>query len=114
MKYFYRFWGLKYLLIVGGVIAAFFIREGSFGATWMYFGMLGGFLFILLQLVLIVDFAHTWANAWATNYEETESKGWYAALLGVTVLNFTLAVVGSVFLYTNFTKVLNQKLVFQK
>ena len=41
----------------------------------MYFGMVGGFLFILIQLVLIIDFAHSWAEAWVGNYEETESKG---------------------------------------
>ena len=41
----------------------------------MYFGMIGGFLFILIQLVLIIDFAHSWAEAWVGNYEENESKG---------------------------------------
>lgn len=43
----------------------------------MYFGMIGGSLFILIQLILIIDFAHTWADAWVENYEETESRGWY-------------------------------------
>lgn len=72
----YRFWAIKFLLIIGGVIGSFFIHEGSFGPTWMYFGMVGGFLFIIIQLTLIVDFAHSWADAWVGNYEETESKGW--------------------------------------
>ena len=36
----------------------------------MYFGMIGGFLFILIQLVLIVDFAHSWAEAWYANRED--------------------------------------------
>ena len=48
------------------------------GEVWMYFGMIGGFLFILIQLVLIVDFAHSWAEAWLGNYEETDNKGWMA------------------------------------
>ena len=70
----------------------------------MYFGMIGGFLFILIQLVLIIDFgmtyiysqkleilhlpnffftAHSWAEVWGGYYEETNSKGWFAALLTV-------------------------------
>jgi hypothetical protein len=56
------FWGFKYLLIIGGMIGAFWIPDGAFGEVWMYFGMIGGFLFILIQLVLIIDFAHSWAE----------------------------------------------------
>ncbi|XP_043475072.1 probable serine incorporator isoform X3 [Leptopilina heterotoma] len=97
------FWAIKYLLVIGGIIGAFFIREGSFGPTWMYFGMMGGFLFIMIQLILIVDFAHNWADAWVGNYEETESKGWYAALLGATFLNYVLSITGIVLLYVYFT-----------
>ncbi|XP_031346042.1 serine incorporator 1-like, partial [Photinus pyralis] len=102
--YAFSFWGLKYLLIIGGIIGAFFIPEASFGSVWMYFGLIGGFLFILIQLILIVDFAHSWADAWVGNYEETESRGWYIALLGVTFLNYALALTGVVLLYVFFTK----------
>lgn len=76
---FFRFWAIKYLLIIGGIIGAFFIPEKSFGTTWMYFGMIGGFLFIIIQLILIVDLAYSWADAWIQNSEEEgESKKWYA------------------------------------
>ncbi|CAG2058586.1 unnamed protein product [Timema podura] len=98
-----RFWAIKYLLVIGGIIGAFFIPEGSFGPTWMYFGMIGGFLFILIQLILIVDFAHSWAERWVSNYEESESKGWYAALLLCSLLNYALAITGIVLLYVYFT-----------
>ncbi|XP_018345904.1 PREDICTED: serine incorporator 1 isoform X3 [Trachymyrmex septentrionalis] len=97
------FWAIKYLLIIGGIIGAFFIPERSFGSTWMYFGMLGGFLFIIIQLILIVDFAHSWADAWVGTYEETESKGWYAALLGASVFNYALSITGVVLLYVYYT-----------
>ncbi|XP_017891307.1 probable serine incorporator isoform X2 [Ceratina calcarata] len=97
------FWAIKYLLIIGGIIGAFFIPERSFGPTWMYFGMIGGLLFIIIQLILIVDFAHSWADAWVQNYEETESKGWYAALLGATVSSYAIAVTGIVLLFMYFT-----------
>ncbi|KAF7393949.1 hypothetical protein HZH68_010768 [Vespula germanica] len=97
------FWAIKYLLIIGGIIGAFFIPETSFGSTWMYFGMIGGFFFIIIQLILIVDFAHSWADAWVGNYEDTESKSWYAALMGATLLNYAIAVTGVVLLYVYFT-----------
>lgn len=98
------FWGLKYLIVIGGIIGSFFIPEGSFGITWMYFGMIGGFLFIIIQLILIVDFAHSWAEAWVGNYEETESRGWYFALLGVTFLNYAISLTGIILLYIFYTE----------
>lgn len=97
------FWGLKYLLVIGGIIGAFFIPEGSFGSTWMWFGMIGGFLFILIQLILIIDFAHSWAEAWVGNYEETESRGWFFALMGMSVLCYAFSIAGIVLLYVFFT-----------
>ena len=45
--------------------------------VWMYFGMVGAFTFILIQLVLIIDFAHSWNESWVGRMEEGESKGWY-------------------------------------
>ncbi|XP_028131886.1 probable serine incorporator isoform X2 [Diabrotica virgifera virgifera] len=98
------FWGIKYLLVIGGIIGAFFIPEGSFGSVWMVFGMIGGFLFILIQLILIIDFAHSWAEAWVGNFEETGSKGWYVALIGMTMLNYILSITGIVLLYVFYTK----------
>lgn len=47
-------------------------------AAWMYFGLVGAFLFILIQLVLIVDFVHGLAERWVDYYEETDSKKVYA------------------------------------
>ncbi|KAK0081644.1 hypothetical protein PV325_011829 [Microctonus aethiopoides] len=97
------FWAIKFLLVIGGIIGSFFIPEGSFGPVWMYFGMIGGFCFIIIQLILIVEFAHSWADAWVGNYERTESKGWYAALLSTTFFNYAVAITGVVLLYIYFT-----------
>lgn len=100
-----RFWGIKYLIVIGGIIGAFFIPEENFGTVWMYFGIIGGFAFIIIQLILIVDFAHSWAEAWVGNYEETESKNWYYALIGITFLNYALSIAGTVLLFIFFTGV---------
>jgi len=95
------FWGMKYLIIIASMIGAFWIPDGSFGEIWMWFGLIGGFLFILIQLVLIIDFAHSWAEAWHGNYQEDESKGWLAALLSCTGVMYagTIAAIVLMFVY---------------
>lgn len=98
------FWAIKYLVLIGTMVGAFFIpEENLFGKVWMYFGLVGGFLFILIQLVLIIDFAHGWAESWVNKYEETESKGWYAALLFFTFLHFAICIAAIVLFYIYYT-----------
>lgn len=99
------FWGIKYILLIGGMIGAFFIPEQAvFGKVWMYFGMIGSFLFILIQLVLIIDFAHGWTERWLENYEESQSKGWYCALIFFTLLHYVLSVAATVLLFIYYTQ----------
>lgn len=97
------FWGLKFLILIGAIIGAFFIPHGQFGVVWRYFGLFGGFLFILIQLVLIIDFAHSWAEAWVDKYEETEGRGWYCALLSATFLNYALSITAVVLFFVYYT-----------
>lgn len=47
-------------------------------AVWFYFGAVGSFLFILIQLVLLIDFAHSWNQRWLCKAEECDSRAWYA------------------------------------
>jgi len=97
------FWAIKFIIIIGGMVGAFFIPVGAFGEVWMYFGMIGGFLFILIQLVLIIDFAHSWAEAWVGNYEENENKGWLALLVTVMLTCYGLSLAAIVLLYYYYT-----------
>lgn len=50
--------------------------------VWFYFGVVGSFLFILIQLVLLIDFAHSWSQVWLRNAGESNAKGWYAGWFG--------------------------------
>lgn len=98
------FWGLKFLIVIGIAIGGFFIKNEDFGSWMMWIGMIGGFGFILVQLVLLIDFAHNWADVWVGNYEETQSKGWFAALMGATAIQYIAALTGIIFLYSIYTE----------
>ena len=65
----------------------------------MYVGLLGAFLFILIQLVLIIDFAHGLAGSWVDQYEATESRQCYAGMLLFTFGCYALAIAGVVILF---------------
>ena len=62
------FWFFKYLLMAGLVFGFFYIRSENLSIPLMWVGMIGGFLFILIQLILIVDFAHGLAEGWLDKY----------------------------------------------
>uniref|UniRef100_A0A8C4X614 Serine incorporator 1 n=1 Tax=Erpetoichthys calabaricus TaxID=27687 RepID=A0A8C4X614_ERPCA len=97
------FWFFKFAAAVAITIGAFFIPEGPFTTVWFYVGMAGAFCFILIQLVLLIDFAHSWNESWVEKMEEGNSRCWYAALLSATSLNYILSLVAVVLFYVYYT-----------
>lgn len=93
------FWFFKILIIVGICIGAFFIQSSSFGVALMVIGMIGAFFFILIQLVLLVDFAHAWNERWLGNYEESQSRIWFTGLLLFTCLFYAASFTAIVLFY---------------
>ncbi|XP_010751943.3 serine incorporator 2 [Larimichthys crocea] len=98
------FWFFKFLMLVGITVGAFFIPDGTFNTVWYYFGVVGSFIFIIIQLILLVDFAHSWNQSWLVRAEEGNTKCWFAALLSITILNFALAFTAIVLFYVFYTK----------
>lgn len=92
------FWLIKALLLVGLCIGAFYIpQDEEFSIVWMYIGMVGGILFIILQMFLIVDFAHVWHRNWSRRADN--NRGWCCALNFCATLFLTVAAGAAVALY---------------
>ncbi len=94
------FWAVKCLVIAGIGVGAMFIPYGNFEKIWMYFGLVGGFAFILLQLIFLIDFAYSWNEKWVAKMEDEEGCGkWFSLLLGVTIFIFLVCITGIVLMY---------------
>ncbi|NXF88972.1 SERC3 protein, partial [Eubucco bourcierii] len=98
------FWFFKIAAIVALMVGAFYIPEGPFTRAWFVIGIFGAAFFILIQLVLLVDFAHSWNESWVERMEEGNAKCWYAALLSCTGLFYALSLVFLVLFCVFYTK----------
>ncbi|CAJ1061575.1 serine incorporator 1 [Xyrichtys novacula] len=98
------FWFFKFLILIGITVGAFFIPDGTFHTVWFYFGVVGSFIFILIQLILLIDFAHSWNKVWVENAESRNNKCWFAGLLSFTVLHYALAFSAVVLFYVYYTQ----------
>ncbi|XP_037626367.1 serine incorporator 1 [Sebastes umbrosus] len=97
-------WFFKFAVLVAVTVGAFYIPDGPFTYTWFVVGSGGAFFFILIQLVLLVDFAHSWNESWVDKMETGNSRCWYTALLAVTILNYILSFISVVLFFVFYTK----------
>ncbi|KAI4893158.1 hypothetical protein NFI96_020678 [Prochilodus magdalenae] len=96
------FWFFKFLALLACCAGGFFLPgEEKFLEVWRYVGAAGGFLFLLIQLMLLVEFAHRWNQNWTAGAEY--NKLWYAALAFVTLVLFSIAVGATVFMAMFYT-----------
>ncbi|XP_066243810.1 serine incorporator 3 isoform X1 [Saccopteryx leptura] len=98
------FWFFKIAAIVGIMVGSFYIPGGHFTTAWFIIGMLGAFCFILIQLVLLVDMAHSRNESLVNRMEEGNARRWYAVLLSVTSIFYTLSIIFVGVLYAKYTK----------
>ncbi|GLB40572.1 putative serine incorporator (Serinc) [Lyophyllum shimeji] len=94
-------WGPKVLLWLILVVVSFFIPNGFFIFWGNYIALIGATIFILLGLVLLVDFAHSWSETCLENWETSSSNFWQWVLIGSTSLMyvFTFTLTGILYAY---------------
>eukprot|EP00043_Microstomoeca_roanoka_P013271 m.130015 g.130015 ORF g.130015 m.130015 type:complete len:429 (-) comp15711_c3_seq1:51-1337(-) len=92
-------WFLKFLLLAAIATGFFFVPNSFFvGVGWL--ALVCGFLFILVQMVMLVDFAYSWNESWLKNMEEGSScYKWALILCSFGVYAISLAVVICCFIY---------------
>lgn len=95
-------WPIKIPLVCILVIGAFFIPN-EFFTYYAWAAIIGAGIFILIQLVILVDFAYGWSDSWVSQWQgdgiEAENKSYLYALLAITGLLYIIAVGFDAFMY---------------
>ncbi|KAG5456593.1 MAG: serine incorporator/TMS membrane protein, partial [Olpidium bornovanus] len=100
------FWPLKILVLAGVTAGLFYMQDALLYPYWIA-ALVFGCLFILLQNVILIDFAHSTvrggAERWLWKYEQTGNNTYRTLLVGSTAALYLFALGGLVVLYANFT-----------
>jgi len=94
---------IKLLGLVGITVGAFFIPNDFF-SYYSWFALVGSAIFIFIQLILLVDFAHSWTENWVAKYEKTQSRFWAGALITASGLLYSVSIALTVVMYIFFTE----------
>ncbi|GAA5941238.1 Tms1p [Sporobolomyces koalae] len=94
-------WGPKVLSWLVLVYISFLIPNGFYLFYGNYVSLLGSTIFILIGLVLLIDFAHSWSETCLDKWEKTDSPLWkwtlISSTLGLYVLTISLTIVQYIF-----------------
>jgi len=95
------FWFVKVLTLIGLLVSTLFIHNDAmqgYREAARYFS----FLFLLMQILLLIDFGYGWNERWLQNDEASESNGWKIGILVSAAVLFIGSIAGWVLLYVQF------------
>lgn len=96
------FWLFKALALVGLIVGAFFIPM----PFYVYYGwtaLVCSVVFLFIQLVLLVDFAHSWSESWLAKYNDDPTQIiWLRLLIAATVLIYIAALAAIIAMFVLF------------
>ena len=90
-------WFLKLILWVAMNVFPFFLPNESM-EVYSMFSRFGSGFFLVIQMMLLLDFTHAWNDSWVSK----EHYGWVAGLLTMTTACYGLCVAGVVVMYEFF------------
>lgn len=81
------------------LVLSFFIPNGFILFWGEHIALIGAFFFILIQLLLLVDFAHTFTETCLDKYERSDDNKWLYVIFGSAFIIFSLALTLTGILY---------------
>jgi len=90
------YWCVKILLFIGLLVVSWFIPDQFFDVYVQIARVISG-IFLLLQIVILIDFAYSWNEDWIS-----EEKNWKGPILASAIFFFSGALVWIIFMFQLF------------
>ncbi|ORX50272.1 TMS membrane protein/tumor differentially expressed protein [Piromyces finnis] len=98
------FWGPKMIIWFLSIVLSFFVHNDFFIFWSKYIAIFGSVLFMLIQLVILIDFSYSWVELLIDNYENTDDKKYMYFLIIATFSMLIGAVILTIVMYVIFGK----------
>jgi hypothetical protein len=102
-----KFWWSKFLIFTGCIIAFSFMNSDTFNDNgYAWFARFSAFLFVIVQQIILLDFAFTWNEKWVSYSLEADGEDgstYLNGLLAFSALLFVGSFISLVFMYIHFT-----------
>lgn len=96
-------WPIKIAFLVGLYVISFLI-DNSVLKVYGYITMVASGLFLIYEMVLLIDLAYTWNNHWVSAYDSGKSSGcWMALLIIFTVIFYALGLTVCILMYAYYS-----------
>ncbi|XP_020892208.1 probable serine incorporator [Exaiptasia diaphana] len=105
-----HYWGVKILLLTFFVFSFLFVPHSEYsGEVWMFFGLNGGFAFIILQSILLMDIVHSWNTSCVEKLENSQHdrrafRLWYAILWVPTITLYSVSIISIGLFYAQYAQ----------
>lgn len=96
------FWFFKLAVLIGIAVGAFFL-PAQFNIYWMYICITASLVYIVIQLILTIDFAFFVNEYLGDRYEDTNNKCFFCLLVSITMICYGLAAALTILLFIYYT-----------
>jgi len=87
-------WPLKFLVVLGFFSLTFIIPNGFF-KVYGYIAMGASCLFLIYEMILVIDMAYSWNAAWVGNFDSSQEANGNSKCWAIMLIIGTIAATGS-------------------
>lgn len=98
-------WPIKFLCFTGLVVGLFLASSEVFDSRgYAWFARFGGFIFIILQQIILIDFAYIWNEKWVNFATEAGRDFYLYVLVIISVVLYLVSATSIAFMFIWFSK----------